>query len=175
MASQSLVPLPNLYYGATMKWLDASGVKSGKALAQGIVQFERGDMYYSYTLVNNRNWKKWNSLFNTYTQSIQEGKIELKRDSLLTISYSTDLYFDLESLLKSIRINGGIPSSAQALIHFTNNQLIENLYLSPDSKKMKGYSGISILTPFKNKTGKLALQKLPTYQEFQRGITRLKK
>jgi Clostripain family len=175
MASQTLVPLPNMYYGNTMKWLDAGGVTTGKALAEGIVENERSDMYYSYTLVNNGHWKQWASLWIKYNRSTQEQKIELKRDSLLTISYSTDFYFDMVSLLKSIRINNKQPGTVQTFIDFTNNKLIERLYLNPENNKMNGYSGISILTPFRENSSNLALQQTAVYRQFQSSMKRLKK
>jgi hypothetical protein len=175
MASQSLVPLPNLYYANTMKLLDAGGVQSGKQLADAIVKNERADMYYSYTLINNSHWKKWLSKWNAYTQAIRKEKLELKRDSLLSISYSTDFYFDLDRLLKAIHINGQTPDTAKNLIPFTSHYLVENLYLNPKNDKMNGYSGISILSPFSNKSGELSLQKSAPYLDFRNTLMRLKK
>jgi hypothetical protein len=174
MASQTLVPLPNMYYGKTMKWLDAGGVTTGRAMAEGIVKNERSDMYYSYTLVNNSYWKNWNSLWVKYNKSIQDQAIGLKRDDLLTLSHSTDFYFDMVSLLKSVRVNSELPRSAQNLIDFTNNKLIERLYLNPENNKMNGYSGMSILTPFKENNGSLALQQTIIYKQFQASMRRLK-
>jgi hypothetical protein len=175
LASQSLVPLPNLYYANTLKELDEVKIKTGEQLAGAIVKYERDDMYYSYTLVDNSQWNKWLSSWSIYNKIIAKENVELKKDSLLTISYSTDLYFDLESLLRSIRINGKIPDAGKNLITITNQHLLKVHYLNPKNNKMNGYSGISILSPFNNKGIELSLQGTKSYNEFQNTLRRLKK
>jgi hypothetical protein len=168
LASQGLVPAPGYYFTNAFDNLDDLNIKNGAQLADLIVSYERRDMYYSFTLIDNSQWKKWMTLFDAYVASIEEKETMMISDSLKVFTYWGGLYYDVQSVLDGTKAKNR--EVAFALKNFTKNQLIRRHYLNLHIDTMYGYSGLSVFSPFKPVDSPLALFQVASYKRWVRAL-----
>ena len=58
LSSQKLLGAPNYYYPKLFQWLGKNPEASGEEVARKVEQFERSDMYSSYTVTNNSMFRQ---------------------------------------------------------------------------------------------------------------------
>jgi hypothetical protein len=165
LASQGLVPAPGYYFTSAFDNLDDGKIKNGVQLADLIVACERRDMYYSYTLIDNSQWKKWMTVFDAYVASFEEKETMVISDSLKVFTYWGGLYYDIESILEGTR--GKNSELAFALKNFTKDQLIRRHYMNLHVDTMHGYSGLSVFSAFKPLDSPLALFQVGSYKRWR--------
>jgi hypothetical protein len=169
LASQDLVPAPNYYYAKVFKTMDRNSPSDGKQLAELIVSSERDDMYYSYTLIDNSQWQKWEKALRDYIHTIKKNDIYFSTDQMKIITYRNTLYFDLNSFVSSTKYSGS-DSDAHAFRHATDI-LISKHWVNPAFDRMKDYCGISICSPFSHQPDKsLSIFRLQAYADWMKFV-----
>ena len=162
LASQDLVPAPGYYYSKVFSDIKTGKINSGDKLADLIVNNERDDMYYSFTLVENSKWKDWQKLLEMHSLSLNDPNTKINQDNFKIVSYGGVTYFDFISLINSV----STPSQDGLIKDFTNQVLIKRLYVNKNSERMMGYSGLSVCSPFKIPHSALSIYSLRAYQNF---------
>ncbi|NER48463.1 MAG: clostripain family protease, partial [Symploca sp. SIO1A3] len=95
LSSQKLLGAPNHYYESLLQFLSYSPEVNGGELAEKIIQFERSDMYNSYTVTNNRIMPELPVKLNPLLEEIIAAKIKtLPTNQLKSYSYMGERYVD---------------------------------------------------------------------------------
>jgi hypothetical protein len=170
--SQGLVPAPSYYYPSLFSNLSEATAADGAQLADFIIRSERNDMYYSYTLIKNRNWNQWRSVFANYTTALSNYDCHLDKKGIKFLTYADDIYFDFESTILAVEGNDMIEVAGTALIQFTRDSLIDQLYINPHSDRMSKYHGLSICSPFRDKKSNLELYQDKYYDRYRTELIR---
>jgi hypothetical protein len=166
MASQDLVPAPNYYYPKVFSKLGVGGSAiSARDLADLIVASDRDDMYYSYVLIDNTKWEGWLTKLADFSheQSKKNLKVDFHPESMRPLPYGGEMYFDFASF---IGVMASPDDPSRALLQYTATDLIHKFYPNPKSERARGYSGLSLLSPFKPRECPLALFSDKRYKEF---------
>ncbi len=135
LASQNELGAPNYYYQGLSELKPSA---DGAWLAKLIVDNERSDMYYSETLVDN---KQWDGLINAGKEPPRENP---KPELLKPLRYYESTYLDLVSFYHA----SGYSEKQLDLFKEQLNHLIIWHKINPKNSMMKGFSGISVLSPW---------------------------
>jgi Clostripain family len=91
LSSQVLLGAPNYYYEMLLKDVGTMPQINGKELAQKIMNFEREDMYHSFTLTHSGLLSELPNYFNPWVESVLNGDIDAVKNFIelsLTESFS---------------------------------------------------------------------------------------
>ena len=137
LASQNLLGAPNYYYEYLK---DLSPDVSAKDLAKAIVEGERSDMYYSLSLIDNAEWDPLITSMDRIAgfPSTPKGEIPLM------IRYWENNYIDLRSFVKMYTTDPALVGEFDAAF----DKLLVWHRINPADKRMDGYCGINILSPW---------------------------
>jgi Clostripain family len=175
LASQDLVPAPGYYYSKMFSGLGTGKINSGDKLAEVIVNSERDDMYYSYTLIDNSKWDDWLQLLERYSVRLAHSNSKIRQEALKIVFYEGDSYFDFISLINATSLTNDILPLASEIKTFTNDVLIIRLYLNNKYERMSDYSGLSVCSPFRSTSCPLTIYSLNGYQAFLASLRNLSK
>ncbi len=166
LASQDLLPAPGYYYTEVISTLGEIEIDSGDQLADLIVSAEREDMYYSLTLINNAKWPIWTRNLDKYTKTLSKIKCDLKSSEIKLLLYEGQTYFDISSLIVAAESNNLTLKGAEKFNLISAQRLIKKLYINPNNNRLKGYSGLSLLSPFSATKAPLKIYNTPEYSEY---------
>jgi hypothetical protein len=175
LASQDLVPAPGYYYGKMFSGLGKGKINSGDKLAELIVNSEREDMYYSYTLIDNSKWDDWLQLLENYSEGLADSNSQIRQDVLKIVFYEGDSYFDFISLINATSFTNETLHLASDIKTFTNDVLIKHLYRNSKYERMNEYSGLSVCSPFRSTSYPLTIYSLNSYKAFLTSLRNLSK
>ncbi|MBE9116456.1 hypothetical protein IQ249_11150 [Lusitaniella coriacea LEGE 07157] len=99
LASQVLLDAPNYYYESLFQFIGHSPNLNGIQLAQKIQEFERGDMYSSYTVTDNSKFSNLATVLNPLIDAILSANLQaVDVSEIPTYSYMGERYADISQL-----------------------------------------------------------------------------
>lgn len=146
LSSQKLLGAPNYYYESLFQYLASHPEVDGSEVAEKISQFERSDMYSSYTVTNNRSFSNLTAKIIPLIDSILVSdlkNIELK--NLNTYRYASDRFVDVVEFFEYlVNQSGGDRENYQTFINAFQESTV--YFLNPNSMD-KNLSGLGVLLP----------------------------
>jgi len=148
LCSQNELGAPNYYYAGLFNYLKNNDYLTGDAIAQKIAEFERSDMYFSYTCVNNAKINSFVKELNDFIYLLAEkDSIYIHIDSLEQIYYYGETHWDLASFVFHINeADSSLLKKRQKLLNALSTLVVFH-HVNSTNNKMNGYCGISILAP----------------------------
>jgi len=169
LSSQTVLGAPNYYYTNMLSDISNHPHRNGLDVANLITQYERDDMYNSYTCLNNSKFETFRRKFNTLLSSVQN-RIVLSSEPI-SKSYAGENYWDIVNFLIKIDLDGDKVKSRNELIKFIEKELIVIYKKNPKIKWIDKYSGLSIGSSLEHNKYKSML----FFKEFKFKITEVKK
>ena len=143
MASQNELGAPNYYYEKLFNDLSVNP-HTELEVAQKLVGYERTDMFYSVTCVNNSAFVETKKLFVAFLATLGE-QLQLASPPLM-LSYYRQTYWDLISFLNLLTLDNDIQKVArQRLVTQIEKDLIVFHKKNENNDTMHDYSGISLV------------------------------
>jgi hypothetical protein len=148
ISSQTELGAPNYYYEGLLQSLDHAPAISGLELAERIMEFERHNMYNSYTVTSNAAFLDLPSKIKPFIMSIlQSNYDEIQMSHLFSYPYSEDQFVDAISFFHSIGEQVEVDQKIiDGLVNHIKNSVIQGFRESPKNK-YPGLSGLSLLLP----------------------------
>lgn len=167
LSSQKLLGAPNYYYESLLKFLGQNSELNGGQLAEKIMEFERSDMYSSYTVTDNRYVRELPAKLNPLIDIITSFKFKaINREKLKLYSYMNEDFIDVVLLIEAIAKQASdIQNKCDDFVDFLKNSIIYKYQENP-AKPNSGLSGIGLLLP----NSKQHLQKyryLPVFSDLK--------
>lgn len=154
LSSQILLGAPNYYYDSLFQFLGYNPNINGGELAKKIIEFERSDMYHSYTVTKNSAIKYLPAKINPLIESIIASKQSvIKLSNLSTFYYMGDRYVDTVSFFSTLKQQSiAATQHYNEFIDFLNNSMIYSLnqkgnLLGRRAKSYRNLSGLNIFLP----------------------------
>lgn len=151
LASQKLLGAPNYYYEQVLQFLGSNPGVSGGQLAEKIMEFERPDMYSSYTVTENRYLRelpaRLNPLIDEIMSSLSSNMPAISRSELKPYLYWDELFADAVFLLKALAKRSGSPEKrCDEFVEFLKTSVIYRYQQNPQ-KVNPDLSGLGLLLP----------------------------
>ncbi len=145
MFSQIEMGAPNFYYEKMLKYVAENPNIQGSDIAEQIVMNERSDMYNSYVCVENNKFDSLEIYFDDFIQSFNgTTKIGLQGDNLIQSYYYYEYYWDIKSVLNSLKMNEISENKKDILLNYIENELIIFNKTNPRYSFMNKYCGLSL-------------------------------
>ncbi|NER24254.1 MAG: hypothetical protein F6J96_26820 [Symploca sp. SIO1C2] len=148
LSSQKLLGAPNHYYESLLQFLSYSPEVNGGELAEKIIQFERSDMYNSYTVTNNRIIPELPVKLNPLLEEIIAAQIKtLPTNQLKSYSYMGERYVDFVYFLQTLcQQTATTPRHYAELVKFLKNSMIHKFQQNPNNSETD-LSGLGLFLP----------------------------
>ena len=167
LSSQNLLGAPNYYYESLLQFLGANSELNGGQLAEKIIEFERSDMYSSYTVTDNRYVRELPARLNRLIDIITSSKFKaFNREELKLYSYRNEDFIDVVLLIEALakQVNN-IQDDCDRFVSFFKTSMIYKHQQNLD-KTNSELSGLGLLLP----NSKQHLQKyqyLPVFSDLK--------
>ncbi|HLO47265.1 MAG TPA: hypothetical protein VK211_02430, partial [Kamptonema sp.] len=167
LSSQILLGAPNYYYESMLKFLGQNSELNGGQLAEKIMEFERSDMYKSYTVTNNQYVRELPEKLNPLIDIITSFQIKpINREELQPYKYRDEDFVDVVLLIETIAKKSiSLQKECDDFVNFLKKSMIYKYHINPE-KVNRGLSGIGLLLP----SSKEHLQKyryLPVFSDLK--------
>ncbi len=172
LSSQKILGAPNYYYEQLFQFIGRHREVNGGQVAEKIMEFERKDMYDSYTVTSNDAIRNLATKVNSLIESIISSKLKyFQKNELKTYGYMDEQYVDVLSLFQTITKQASAAQEKyKEFVNFFSNSVIYKLrqdgkLLYPTSKQ-ETLSGLGIFLP----TRRQELEKyryLQVYSDFE--------
>jgi hypothetical protein len=148
LASQKLLGAPNYYYEQVLQFLGNNPEVSGGQLAEKIMEFERPDMYSSYTVTENRYLRDLPAILNPLIDEILSSNMPaISRSELKPYLYWDELFVDAVFLLKELAKRSGCAENrCDEFVEFLKTSVIYRYQQNPQ-KINPDLSGLGLLLP----------------------------
>jgi hypothetical protein len=148
--SQTNLGAPNYYYTRFFETLSKNPEIELPQLSKLIADYERSDMYYSYSCIDNNTFKKFVVDFgNLISEFSKQPENRIRHESVQRYYYENETYYDLKSFLSNLDASDPTLKKAKQLSeYFTDKVLVFNK-INPQYDKMKQACGMNILAPLK--------------------------
>ena len=129
LSSQNLLGAPNYYYESLFQFLGDHPYLNGGELAEKIIEFDDLDMYWIYTVTENRYFADLPDQINPVIESILKANVEaIKLDALNTYSYIGEKYVDSVEFLQILTEQSGADrKKCQEAIAFLTVRVLHRL------------------------------------------------
>ncbi|NER35763.1 MAG: hypothetical protein F6J93_17530 [Oscillatoria sp. SIO1A7] len=126
LSSQDTLGAPNYYYESLFQVLGSNPYLNGGELAEKIIEFDDLDMYWIYTVTENRYFADLPEKINPVIESILKANVEaIKLEALNPYSYSGDKYVDSVDFLQTLTEQSGADrQKCQEAIAFLTNRVL---------------------------------------------------
>jgi hypothetical protein len=157
LSSQLLLGAPNYYYESLFEFLGKHPQIDGGLLAAKIMEFERDDMYNSYTVTNNGYIKQLPKVLNPLIDAIAASKPTKVQLNELNINlYANEQFVDIIELFKKITIPSPQTQKLyQSFVDFLQTKIIYKYKgggsLYPASDRTTNLCGLNIWLPLNQK------------------------
>lgn len=148
LASQKLLGAPNYYYEQVLQFLGNNPEVSGEQLAEKIMEFERPDMYSSYTVTENRYLRDLPARLNPLIDELLASNMPaIDRSELKPYLYWDELFVDAVFLLKALAKRSGYAEKrCDEFVEFLKTSVIYRYQQNPQ-KINPDLSGLGLLLP----------------------------
>ena len=148
LSSQKLLGAPNYYYESLLNFLSYHPEVNGGQLAEKIIQFERSDMYNSYTVTNNRTIRELPAKLNPLLEEIIAAKIKaIPTNQLKTYSYMGERYVDFVYFLQTLsQQTASAQKHYDELVKFLQNSMIHKFQQNSNNSEIDFY-GLGLFLP----------------------------
>lgn len=151
LSSQKLLGAPNYYYEQVLQFLGSNPEVSGGQLAEKIMEFERPDMYSSYTVTENRYLRelpaRLNPLIDEILSSLSSKRLAISRSELKPYLYWDELFVDAVFLLKALaKRSGSAEKRCDEFVEFLKTSVIYRYQQNPQELN-PDLSGLGLLLP----------------------------
>lgn len=153
LSSQMQLGVPNYYYEPLLQFLGDRTEVNGGELAKKIMEFERSDMYHSYTVTYNPAVSNLPATLNPLIDAvIASGTKAIKTSDLKTYSYMGDRFVDVVSFFQAIAQQSGAEQQYKNFLTSLNNSIVygfkqNGILLGPNARYYKNLSGLGMLLP----------------------------
>ena len=153
LSSQLLLGAPNYYYESLFKFLGRHPEINGGQLAEKIMEFERSDMYHSYTVTNNFAVRELPAKINPIIEDILSSNTDnIKIGEIESYNYMGDRFVDVVAFFEAIANQSGADKQkCQYFLYFTKNSMIHKFYpngnLLKSGTDYQNFSGLGIFLP----------------------------
>ncbi len=151
LASQLLLGAPNYYYEPLLQFLGNNPEIDGGELAEKIIQFERQNMYHSYTVVNNSALQKLPKKIQPLVDSVLSANLKgIKFKDISSYLYQGDRYADAINFWQVVvKSSGADAAKYDRFVDFLKNDTIrafnrEGTLLGWRRKQYYDLSGLGI-------------------------------
>ena len=167
LSSQKLLGAPNYYYESLLQFVGGNSEINGGQLAEKIIEFERSDMYRSYTVTDNRYVRELPAKLNPLIDQITSSKLKaLNRKELKFYTYQDEDFIDVVLLIKAIANQASeTKKNCDEFVDFFKSSIIYKYQQNPDRVNSE-LSGLGLFLPRR----KLDLQKyryLPVFSDLK--------
>ncbi len=154
LSSQLILGAPNYYYEPLLKFVGRNPEINGRKLAEMIMKFERRDMYYSYTCVNNNAVHSLPNKINPLIESILLSNTKaINLNELKTYYYMDEQFADAVFFQTLTKQSGAEEQRYNEFADYLNNSMIVKVnrngtLIDYDSQREYGnLSGLGIFIP----------------------------
>ena len=165
LSSQKLLGAPNYYYESLLQFLGGNPELNGGQLAEKIIEFERIDMYNSYTVTNNQYLHELPGKLNPLIDKIISSGIKpINRKELKSYRYMDEYFIDVVLLIELIgKESNKLENDCNNFINFLKNSIIYKHQKNP-GKPNNQLSGLGLFLP-SNKEDLQKYQYLPVFSD----------
>lgn len=148
LASQKLLGAPNYYYEQVLQFLGGNPGVNGGQLAEKIMEFERPDMYSSYTVTENRYFRDLPARLNPLIDEILSSNMPaISRSELKHYLYWDELFVDAVFLLKELAKRSGCAEKrCDEFVELLKTSVIYRYQQNPQTLN-PNLSGLGLLLP----------------------------
>lgn len=158
LSSQLTLGAPNYYYEPLLKFVGHNPEINGRKLAEMIMEFDRRDMYYSYTCVNNNAIHSLPSRINPLIESILLSNTKaINLNEVKTYYYMNEQFADAVSCFETLTMQSGVDEQKynEFSKYLKNSMLVKvkkngTLIDSDSQREYQNFSGLGVFIP-KNK------------------------
>ncbi len=148
LSSQTVLGAPNYYYKNLFEDICNNPNKSGLDIANLICDYEREDMYNSYTCLSNSKLLEFKAKYRRFIDYYQNQLSIISEP--ISVNYLGEDYWDIISFLCQIKVSDSVRIKIRnELIDFIENELIVIHKQNPKKGWIGKYSGLSITPPSK--------------------------
>ncbi|MBW4492062.1 MAG: clostripain family protease [Oscillatoria princeps RMCB-10] len=170
LASQKLLGAPNYYYEQVLQFLGSNPGVNGGQLAEKIMEFERPDMYSSYTVTENRYLRelpaRLNPLIDEILSSLSSKRLAISRSELKPYLYWDELFVDAVFLLKELTKRSGCAENrCDDFVGLLQTSVIYRYQQNPQQLN-PNLSGLGLLLP-RSKGQLEQYQYLPAFSDLK--------
>jgi hypothetical protein len=150
LSSQLLLGAPNYYYEPLFKFLGRHPQMNGGQLAEKVMEFERSDMYSSYTVTNNRAVRHLPEKINPLIDSILSSDVKaVKVSEINSYSYMEDRLVDVIAFFQKLTQQAGADvNKVNEFTEFFTHSMIHRLQHNNKKKLLKQNQNLSGLGMF---------------------------
>jgi Clostripain family len=153
LSSQLVLGAPNYYYESLFEFLGRHPEINGGQLAEKIMEFERSDMYHSYTVINNFAMRDLPAKINPVIEEILSSNTDnIKIGEIKTYNYMGDRFVDAVAFFEAIANQSDAnKQKCQDFVDFVKKSMIHKFY--PNLARLqrepdyKNFSGLGIFLP----------------------------
>jgi hypothetical protein len=171
LSSQLLLGAPNYYYESLFNYLGRHPDIGGAQMAEKIMEFEREDMFHSYTVTSNQAIHNLPAKLNPLIDSIISSDWQdIKMNKIKTYSYFGNSYADIIQFFDKVsQASGADRQKYQIFSDYLKNSIIHRVrqkgtLLGRDIKPDDNFCGLGIFLP-KNRQEFKKYRDLPIYSE----------
>jgi len=157
LSSQKILGAPNYYYESLFQFLGRTPDINGIRLAEKIVEFERSDMYSSYTATRNHLFPNLGVALDNLIDSILSGdRASLNLEGISKYSYANENFVDLVECLYLLARQSGadlvkyqnfIDTVQRAISYFPNPDRLEMAFQDRKQQELERLSGLGLFVP----------------------------
>jgi Clostripain family len=153
LSSQLVLGAPNYYYESLFEFLGRNPEIHGGQLAEKIMEFERSDMYHSYTVTNNHAVRELPTKINPLIGSILSSQTKnIQISKLKTYGYMGDRFVDALEFVETIaRQSDATQKQYQEFIDYFHNSMIHKFKnqgtLVDQRAEYQNFSGLGMFLP----------------------------
>lgn len=154
LSSQIMLGAPNYYYEPMLQFLGREPDINGGELAKMIMEFERSDMYHSYTVTNNHAVFALPAIIIPLINSvIASSKNDIQLSEVNLFHYMDNRFVDVISFFKTITKQSGADMEIyKKIVKYIKNSMIYNFkqngkLLGSRAKYYQNLSGLNSFLP----------------------------
>ncbi|GET38516.1 clostripain-related cysteine peptidase [Microseira wollei] len=172
LSSQLVLGAPNYYYQSLFEFLGRNPEINGGQLAEKIMEFERSDMYHSYTVTNNLAVRDLPAKINPLIEDIFSSNTDnIKIGEIKSYNYMGDRFVDVVAFFEAIANQSGADKQkCQDFVDFTKKSMIHKFYPNGTMLKSgtdyKNFSGLGIFLP-RNRQALEQYHYLPVFSDIK--------
>jgi hypothetical protein len=172
LSSQLVLGAPNYYYESLFEFLGRHPEINGGQLAEKIMEFERSDMYHSYTVTNNFAVRELPAKINPIIEEIiSDNTDNIKIGEIKSYNYIGDRFVDVVLFFEALANQSGADKQkCQYFVDFVKESMIHKFYpngnMLQNETDYKNFSGLGIFLP-RNRQALEQYRYLPVFSELK--------